>query len=141
MSQLLVSASCPPREHAVHGAARIGPRHAQAADWRCHLGRDRIEFAMAQVFGNEIPRQHSQASPRKAARYLVLIESGGNVVARLFVDTREQVAEFDASTEEVTLMTQGLVAAIGADGVEWDAALAGHSPVERKAARVYTLDV
>jgi hypothetical protein len=96
---------------------------------------------MAQVFGNEIPRQHSQASVRKASRYLVLIESGGTVVARLFVDTREQVAEFDASTEEVTVMTHGLVAATGAEGPEWDAALAGHSAAERKAARVYTLDV
>jgi len=96
---------------------------------------------MAQVFGNEIPRQHSQQSTRKASRYLVLIESGGTVAARLFVDTREQVAEFDASTEEVTVMTQGLMAAIGAEGPEWDAALAGHSLAERQAARVYTLDV
>jgi hypothetical protein len=96
---------------------------------------------MAQVFGNEIPRRHSEAPTRKAARYLVVIESGGHVAARLFVDTREQVAEFDASTEEVTLMTHGLVATIGAEGPEWDAALAGHSLAERKAARVYTLDV
>lgn len=96
---------------------------------------------MAQVFGNEIPRQHSQSPTRKPSRYLVVIESGGTVTARLFVDTREQVAEFDASTEEVTVMTHGLVAAVGAAGPEWDAALAGHSLAERKAARVYTLDV
>lgn len=96
---------------------------------------------MAQVFGNEVRRQHGQAATRKAARYLVVIESGGPAVARLFIESREQVAEFDASTEEVTVMTQGLVPALGADGPEWDHALAGHSAAERQAARVYTLDV
>jgi hypothetical protein len=96
---------------------------------------------MAQVFGNEAPRQHNQTTTRKAARYLVVIDSGGYVVARLFVESREQVAEFDASTEEVPLMTQGLVPTTGAEGPEWDQALAGHSAAERRAARVYTLDV
>jgi len=96
---------------------------------------------MAQVFGNEIPRRHSEAPTRKPARYLVVIESGGSVIALLFTDGREQVAEFDASTEEVTLMTRGLVPTAGADGPEWDPVLAGHSAAERSAARVYTLDV
>ena len=96
---------------------------------------------MAQVFGNEVRRQHAHAETRKAARYLIIIEAGGPAVARLFVESREQVAEFDASTEEVTVMTQGLVPAVGADGAEWDRALAGHSAAERRAARVYTLDV
>jgi len=96
---------------------------------------------MSQVFGNEIPRPHSVAPMRAAARYLVVIESGGVAVARLFTEPREQVAEFDASTEEVILMTQGLVPASGAEGAEWDRALAGHSAAERRAARVYTLDV
>jgi hypothetical protein len=97
--------------------------------------------AMAQVFGNEIPGRHTDNPMRQAARYLVVIESGGYATARLFIDTREQVAEFDASTEEVTLMTQGLVPEVGAAGPEWDRALAGHSAAERSAARVYTLDV
>jgi hypothetical protein len=96
---------------------------------------------MAQVFGNEIPRRHTQAPPREGTRYLVVIESGGSAVARLFAQSREQVAEFDASTEEVTVMTRGLVPATGADGPEWDRALAGHSASERSGARVYTLDV
>jgi hypothetical protein len=96
---------------------------------------------MAQVFGNEVPRRHTDTPTRKATRYLVVIDSGGSVAARLFVDTREQVGEFDASTEEVTVMTQGLVPVVGAEGPEWDQALAGHSAAERKAARVYTLDV
>jgi hypothetical protein len=96
---------------------------------------------MAQVFGNEVPRRHSDTPTRKAARYLVVIESGGAMTARLFIDTREPVGEFDASTEEVTVMTRGLAPTLGADGPEWDHALAGHSASERQAARVYTLDV
>jgi hypothetical protein len=96
---------------------------------------------MAQVFGSEVPSPHSDSPMRKAARYLVVIESGGSVTARLFVDTREQVGEFDASTEEVTVMTRGLAPTLGANGPEWDHALAGHSAAERQAARVYTLDV
>ena len=96
---------------------------------------------MAQVFGNEVRRQHGQGAMRKAARYLVVIEAGGPAVARLFDESREQVAEFDASTEEVTVMTRGLVPTHGAAGAEWDRALAGHSVSERQAARVYTLDV
>ena len=96
---------------------------------------------MAQVFGNEMPRQHTQTPLREATRYLVVIESGGSATARLFTKSREQLAEFDASTQEVTVMTRGLVPASGAEGPEWDRALAGHSASERGAARVYTLDV
>ncbi len=96
---------------------------------------------MNQGFGNESPREHPHAPHRKPARYLVLIDSGGSAVARLFLDTRELVAEFDASTEEVALMTKGLVPTTGAVGPEWDRALEGHSAFERSAADVYTLDV
>jgi hypothetical protein len=96
---------------------------------------------MAQVFGNEIPRRHTEAPARQATRYLIVIESGGSAIARLFTEAREQTAEFDASTEEVMLMMQGLVPVHGASGPEWDRALAGHSATERSAARVYTLDV
>lgn len=62
-------------------------------------------------------------------------------MARLFLDTRELVSEFDAGTEEAAQMTAGLVPSKGADGPEWDRALAGHSDAERRAADVYTLDV
>lgn len=96
---------------------------------------------MAQVFGNEVPGPHSHTDTRDPTRYLVVIESGGVAIARLFGSNREQVGEFDASTEEVTVMTRGLVPAIGAQGAEWDRALAGHSALERRAARVFTLDV
>lgn len=62
-------------------------------------------------------------------------------MARLFLDTREQVAEFDAATEEAAQMTAGQVAEKSADGPEWDRALEGHTGAERRAADVYTLDV
>ena len=96
---------------------------------------------MSQRFGSEAPRAHAHTEQQEPARYLVVIEANGSAVARLFLATREQVAEFDASTEEVTLMTRGLVPAIGAAGPEWDQALAGHSAAERQSARVFTLDV
>lgn len=96
---------------------------------------------MSQVFGRESARAHTQTTHRKPARYLVVIDSGGSPVARLFLDTREQVAEFDAATEEAAQMTAGRVATKSADGREWDRALEGHSAAERHAADVYTLDV
>jgi hypothetical protein len=96
---------------------------------------------MEQGFGNESPRRHTDHALRKASRYLVLIDSGGSAVAKLFLDTRELVAEFDASTEETALMTRGLSPVTGAEGAEWDKALRGHSANERREATVYTLDV
>ena len=96
---------------------------------------------MSQGFGSESPRTHIQTSHRRPARYLVVLDSGGFAVARLFLDTRELVAEFDAATEEAAQMTAGLVPTKGADGPEWDRALEGHSAAERRAADVYTLDV
>jgi hypothetical protein len=96
---------------------------------------------MSQTFGSESPRAHTQTSHRKPARYLVVIDSGGFVLARLFLDSREQVAEFDAGTEEAAQMMAGLIPTEGADGAEWDRALEGHSTAERRAAQVYTLDV
>jgi hypothetical protein len=96
---------------------------------------------MSQGFGGEAPRAHITTQHQKPARYLVVIESGGTAIARLFLDTREQVAEFDAGAEEAVRMTAGLVPTEGADGPEWDRALAGHSAGERGAAHVFTLEV
>ena len=96
---------------------------------------------MGQGFGGEAPRQHTQTALRQAAKYLVMIESGGFAVAQLFLDSREKVAEFDASTEETAQMTRGLTPLLGAAGADWDHALRGHSAAERAAAEVYTLDV
>jgi hypothetical protein len=74
-------------------------------------------------------------------RYLLVIESGGSMIARLCLNTREMVAEMDAAVEEVGSMTAGLIPDVGALGSEWDEALAGHSRDERSAAKVYTLVV
>lgn len=78
---------------------------------------------------------------QEPARYLVLIESDGAMLARLFDAARRQLAEFDAASEEVAVMTRGLVPEQGAAALEWQQSLAGHSAAERDAARVFTLDV
>ncbi|MEH0167733.1 hypothetical protein [Roseateles microcysteis] len=96
---------------------------------------------MSQGFGMETPSKHHHTALRKAARYLVLIDSGGYAVARLFLESREQVAEFDGATEETNSMISGLTATHGASGAEWDQALAGHSAEERAAAEVFELKV
>jgi hypothetical protein len=96
---------------------------------------------MSHGFGIELPRAHGDASPRPHTRYLVVIDSGGFMVARLFLESREQVAEFDASTEEVTQMIMHLPAHSNAGDAQWDRALAGHSAAERAEARVYVLEI
>jgi hypothetical protein len=96
---------------------------------------------MSQGFGIEVPGAHHPSAHRVPARYLVLIDAAGSVVARLFLASYEAVAEFDAGTEEVALMTKGLQPVKGATGAQWDRALAGHSADERADAEVFTLDV
>ncbi|MEY4751675.1 MAG: hypothetical protein RIQ60_3889 [Pseudomonadota bacterium] len=97
---------------------------------------------MSQDYGSESPRSHVHPLPERApARFLVVIDSGGYMVARLFLATRQQVAEIDASTEEAAQMTYGLVPQRSAGGSEWDQALQGHSAAERAGADVYTLPV
>lgn len=96
---------------------------------------------MSQDFGRETPPPHLQTEHRPPARYMVVIRAGGVGVARLFLGNREQVAEFDAGTEEAAQMVAGLAPAGGADGPDWDRALQGHSAAERRAAEVYTLHV
>ena len=96
---------------------------------------------MSSSFGIEKPRPHSGAQHRAVSRYLIVIDSAGEMVARLFTESREVAGEFDASSEEVAVMTKGLVAAQGASGVEWNTALQGHSAAERAGAEVYTLDL
>ena len=88
-----------------------------------------------------MPRAHTQSAHRTPSRYLVVIDAGGSMVARLFLDTRELVAEFDAGTEETVQMTRGLVPTRGGGGPEWDRALTGHSAAERNNADIYTLAV
>ena len=89
----------------------------------------------------ETPRDTDPTAHRLPVRYLVVIDSGGSMVARLFLPSRVLAAEFDAMVEEVTVMTQGLTPQTGALGPEWDVALQGHNAAERAAALVYTLPV
>ena len=96
---------------------------------------------MSQTFGIEVPNGHGHTPARQPARYLVLIEAAGSMVARLFLANREAAGEFDAGTEEVLAMTAGLEPFRGALGSEWDQALGGHNAAEREAAQVYTLGV
>ncbi len=92
-------------------------------------------------FGNESPRRHNPAPHQRQARFLVVIDSGGAGIARLFLDDFTQVGEFDAGASEVASMTADLMPRRGAGGPEWDRALEGHSTAERAAAAVYALEV
>lgn len=74
------------------------------------------------------------------ARYLVLIESAGTMVARLFDANHVHVTDFDASSEEVAVMTAGVAPQRGVSSPLWGRAMEGHSPSERAEARVYALD-
>ena len=83
----------------------------------------------------------AQTAHRKSVRYLMLIDAGGSMMARLFLDTREMVTGMDAAVEEIGSMIAGLIPVEGALGAEWDEALAGHSMAERATAKVYTLSI
>jgi hypothetical protein len=78
---------------------------------------------------------------QKPAKYLVVIDAAGEMVARMFDDQRRLLAEFDASSSEVAVMTQGLNPQRVAGEVAWNDALRGHSAQERSEAEVYILDV
>jgi hypothetical protein len=95
---------------------------------------------MNQSHGMDRPPEPLSAEEDRPAKYLVVIDLDGTSTARLFLDNREAVAEFDGAAEEVSMMTRELLAERGASGPEWDHALADHSPAERSAALVFTLD-
>ena len=95
---------------------------------------------MSQGFGREVPTRHVQAGHREVTKYLVILAAPVGPIAKLLLSDREQVAELDANTEEVTAMTKGLTPAVGATEAEWDKPLAGYTSEERAAAKVYTLE-
>lgn len=76
----------------------------------------------------------------KPARYLVLIDAGEGLLARLFDAERMPLGEFDASSFEVAEMTSRRVPTTGIDVAAWGPLFDGHSAGQRAAARVYTLD-
>jgi len=96
---------------------------------------------MSQTYGMESPGRHVGHPQRPPVRYVVVIDADGLVIAKLLLETRQQVEEIFASASEVAQLTQGLRPAKGADGPEWDDALQGYSLAQRRAADVYTLRV
>jgi hypothetical protein len=95
---------------------------------------------MSHTYGIEVPGRHAGDVHRAAARYLVVIDSEGGRIARLFTARREAAGEFDAGTDDLVRLTGGRTPEHGAGGPEWDAALAGHSAAERRTAEVYLLE-
>jgi hypothetical protein len=75
------------------------------------------------------------------ARYLVIIEQDGAMLARMYDAQRRQIIEFDAASEEVAVMLAGLEPVHDGTAPTWDAALRGHNRHEREQAQVYELDV
>lgn len=94
---------------------------------------------MSQNFGIAMPAPHRAIAHRAPVRYLVILDSGGAMVARMFLASRELVSECDGAATEVANMTAGIKPAVGALGAEWDVALGGHNTLERSTAAVYTL--
>lgn len=74
-------------------------------------------------------------------KYLVLIESDGAMVAKLYDAQLGHVNDIDASSEEVAVMTRGLDPVGNGNDPTWAKVLAGHGEVERRAAQVFTLDL
>ncbi len=78
---------------------------------------------------------------QEISKYLIIIDLDGASTAMLFTEQRKLVADFDSSSEEVPVMTRGLVPSSTANNQQWDQALAGCSHAERLKAQVYVLDV
>jgi hypothetical protein len=96
-------------------------------------------MTMSQDFGISMPPKHGATPHRAPVRYLVVIDAGGAMVARLYLATRELVNECDASSAEIAALTVGLAPKVGTLEPEWDAALKGYNLLERAGAEVYTL--
>jgi hypothetical protein len=74
-------------------------------------------------------------------KYLVLIESDGAMLAKLYDGQFAHVNDIDASCEEVAVMTRGLTPSPLAQDATWSRLMVGHGETERRAAQVFTLDV
>lgn len=96
---------------------------------------------MSQTYGISAHGHRDETPHRQPVRFVVVIDAAGSGLAMLCLATRERVAEFDAGAEEVSSMISGIMPTVGAPGPEWDAALRGHTPAERREARVYALDI
>jgi hypothetical protein len=94
---------------------------------------------MSQDFGMQVPSRHATASRPSPVKFLVLIDSGGGSVARLYSDAHSLLNECDASAPEITAMTTGLAPGKDAMGRAWDPALRTFGMQERLTAEVFTL--
>ncbi|WOB06399.1 hypothetical protein [Piscinibacter gummiphilus] len=74
-------------------------------------------------------------------KYLVIIESDGAMVAKLYDAQFKHENDIDAGSEEVAVMTRGLTPAKNGNDATWSKVLVGHGEAERRAAEIYTLDV
>lgn len=74
-------------------------------------------------------------------KYLVLLESDGAMIAKLYDAQLRHVNDIDAGSEEVAVMTRGLVHTLNGNDSTWSRVLVGHGEAERRAAQIYTLDV
>ena len=72
-------------------------------------------------------------------KYLILIEAGDGMVARLFDANRVHLSDIDASSEEVAAMTTGLEPTHAGTEEVWSRALVGHNAEQRAAAQVFAL--
>ena len=95
---------------------------------------------MGQTYGIEAAHAERKHDTEPPVRYMVLIDSAsaGGRVARLFLETLQEVAEFDASAPEVVSAIDGLVPQRNGLLPRWDGALAGHDHNERAGADIYT---
>lgn len=74
-------------------------------------------------------------------KFLIVIDAGGAMVARLFDANRVHVIDMDASTQDVADTVEGIAPVHSGTDAMWDTALAGHTAAERAQAQVYTLAV
>lgn len=94
---------------------------------------------MSSTYGIESHPAHHGGAGRPPARYLVLIDSDGARVAKLYDAERHLVNEVDAGVEEVGVMLRGLAPTGDGSAGDWDRALSGHDVAARRAAEVYEL--
>lgn len=87
---------------------------------------------------NEVAGVNMHSSPVK---FLIMIDAGGSMVARMFDANRVHIIDMDAATEEVVEAIEGIVPTHTGMEPEWELALAGHNAAERAAAQVYILAV
>jgi hypothetical protein len=86
-----------------------------------------------------MPSRHEATVHSKPVKYVVLIDSGSGMLAKMFSESRDLFLECDAAVAEVASMTADLTPEVGASAPEWDAALRAFDPKARASAEIFTL--